>query len=79
MAHLLYVLIYGCHTPSTLLHLDLLLQRVLGSSLLLAHPGLGHPSVLSGIVSWYKRPVISESNTARNIGHLGHQEVPFVD
>ena len=27
-----------------------------GSGLLLAHPGLGHPSVLSGIVLWYKRP-----------------------
>ena len=40
----------------SLLHLDLLLQPVVGSGLLLAHPGLGHPSVLSGIVLWYKRP-----------------------
>ena len=48
----------------TPLHLDLLLQLVVGSGLLLAHLGLGHPSVLSGIVLWYKRPVISESNTA---------------
>ena len=40
----------------TLLHLDLLLQLVVGSGLLLAHLGLGHPSVLSGIVLWYKRP-----------------------
>ena len=42
---------------SGVLHLDLLLQLLVRLGLLLAHPGLGHPSALSGIVLWYKRPM----------------------
>ena len=45
----------------TLLHLDLLLQLVVEAGLLLAHHGLGHLSVLSGIVLWYKRPAFAGS------------------
>ena len=56
---LLYT-VYGLQSV-TLLHLDLLLLLVAEAGLLLAHHGLGHLSVQSEIVLWYKRPVSAGS------------------
>ena len=45
----------------TLLHLDLLLLLVVEAGLLFANHGLGHLSLQSGIVRWYKRPALAGS------------------
>ena len=53
-------------------HLDLLLQLLVRSGLLLAHPWLGHPSALSGIVLRYKdRWHLWKENIDRNTDQEG--------